>query len=283
MTPRQRVLKRTIIIIIYLIIFSLLGTGLYYIFRTKPTCGDGRQNQGEAGVDCGGPCSVKCENIPKIENVRVLEKAVLSANEGKYDAMAKINNPNPQFGVAQFDYSFNLLDGSGNIIGQSEGSSFILPAQTKYILAFNLDSPVQPKSIDFKIRSFKWTKFSEYEEPLIQIYSKEFNLVNAGSNFATLKAKIKNQSSYDFRTITAKAVIRDEQNAPVALNQTSVNDVRVNEEREVVFNWGSRFHVGSGTPSVEIETEANFFSDENFMKKYGSPDQYKTYDINPEP
>jgi hypothetical protein len=210
-----------------------------------------------------------------------LEKAVLPSSVGKYDAMAKINNPNPLFGVAQFDYSFNLLDSGGNIIGQSEGSSFILPAQTKYILAFNLAASTVPKSIDFKIRSFKWTKFSEYEEPLIQIYSKEFNLVNAGSNFATLKAKIKNQSSYDFRTITAKAVIRDERNAPVALNQTSVNDVRVNEEREIVFNWGSRFSVGSGTPGVEIETEANFFSDENFMKKYGSPDQYKTYDINP--
>jgi hypothetical protein len=283
MTPRQRVLKRTIIIVIYLIIFSLLGTELYYIFRTKPTCSDGQQNQGEEGVDCGGPCSVKCESIPKIENIRVLEKAILPASEGKYDAMAKINNPNPQFGVAQLEYSFNLLDNSGAIVSQSEGSSFILPGQTKYILAFNLASSVQPKNIDFKIRSFKWTKFSEYEEPLIQIYSKEFNLVNAGSNFATLKAKIKNQSSFDFKTITAKAVIRNERNAPVALNQTSVNDVRVNEEREVVFNWGSRFQIGSETPSVEIETEANFFSDENFMKRYGSSDQYKTYDINPEP
>ena len=266
-----------------MIIFSLLGTELYYILRTKPTCSNGRQDQGEAGVDCGGPCSIKCENIPKIENIQVLEKAFLPASEGKYDAMAKINNPNPQFGVAQFDYSFNLLDDSGNIIGQSEGSSFILPVETKYILAFNLASTTQPESMDIKIRSFRWTKFLEYEEPLIQIYSKEFNLVNAGSNFATLKAKIKNQSSYDFKTITAKAVIRNEWNAPVALNQTSVNDVRVNEEREVVFNWGSRFSVGLGAPGVEIEMEANFFSDENFMKQYGSSDQYKTYDINPGP
>jgi hypothetical protein len=281
MTPKQRVVKRTIIIIVYLVILSLLGTELYFIFRTKPTCSDGQQNQNEEGVDCGGPCSTKCENIPNIENIRTLEKAVLPGSEGKFDAMAKINNPNPQFGVAQFDYSFNLLDSNGKIIGQSEGSSFIFPAQTKYILAFNLSAQAQPRSVEFKIRSFKWTKFSEYEEPLIQIYSKEFNLVAAGSNFATLKAKIKNQSSYDFRTITAKAVIRNDQNFPVALNQTSVNDVRVNEEREIVFNWGSRFQVGSGTPSIEIETEANFFSDDNFMKKYGSSDQYKTYDINP--
>ena len=118
MTPGKRVLKRTVIIIIYLVIFSLIGTGLYYIFRAKPTCSDGQQNQGEAGIDCGGSCSVQCEEMPKIENVRVLEKAVLPVGEGKYDAMAKINNPNPQLGVAEFEYSFNLLDGSGDIVGQ---------------------------------------------------------------------------------------------------------------------------------------------------------------------
>lgn len=28
----------------------------------NPTCEDGLQNQGEAGVDCGGPCSVACKN-----------------------------------------------------------------------------------------------------------------------------------------------------------------------------------------------------------------------------
>lgn len=281
MTPVKRILKRTVIIIIYLTILSLIGAGLYYILRTSPTCSDGKQNQGEAGIDCGGPCSAKCEEMPKIENVRVLEKAFLPAGEGKYDAMAKIDNPNPQFGVAQFEYSFNLLDGNGSIIGQSEGSNFILPAETKYILAFNLASSAQPESIDIKIKSLKWTKFLEYEEPLIQIYSKEFNLVNAGSNFASLKAKIKNLSGYDFRTITAKAVIRNERNVPVALNQTSANDVKVNEEREIIFNWGNSFPLGSGTPSIEIEAEANFFSDENFMKQYGSTDQYKSYDISP--
>lgn len=281
MTPGKRILKRTVIIIIYLAIFSLIGTGLYYIFRTDPSCNDGKQNQGEAGIDCGGSCSAKCEEMPKIENVRVLEKNFLPVGDGKYDAIAKIDNPNSQFGVAQFEYSFNLLDGSGNIISQKEGSSFILPAETKYILAFNLASSAQPESIDIKIRSFKWTKFLEYEEPLIQIYSKEFNLVNAGSNFAILKAKIKNLSGYDFRTITVKTVIRNERNVPVALNQTSVNDVKVNEEREIIFNWGNSFPLGSGTPSIEIEAEADFFSNENFMQQHGSAGQYKSYDINP--
>ena len=27
-----------------------------------PTCSDNIRNQGETGVDCGGPCTVKCDN-----------------------------------------------------------------------------------------------------------------------------------------------------------------------------------------------------------------------------
>ena len=27
-----------------------------------PTCSDGAQNGDEAGIDCGGPCKLRCEN-----------------------------------------------------------------------------------------------------------------------------------------------------------------------------------------------------------------------------
>ncbi len=276
MTPGKRILKRFVISIIYLAIFFLIIFGIYSLFSLKPTCNDGIKNQGEDNVDCGGPCK-ECKKIPEIENIQVLEKAILPTGTGQYDVMVKINNPNAQFGIADLEYSFDLLDGGGQVIGRSEGTNFILPSQTKYILAFNLSSSSEPKELNFKIKSFKWTSFAEYEEPLIQVYAKEFNLVSTGSNFATLKARIKNLSDYDFRNITVKVVIRNEKNIPVALNETNVNDVKVNEEREVVFNWGSSFEVSPEAPKIEVSPEVDFFSDENFMKKYGSSDQYKSY------
>jgi hypothetical protein len=273
----KRIFKRAIILFVYLLIFSLLIYILFIIFGTKPTCSDGVKNQKEEGIDCGGPCSEKCEKIPEVKNIQVIEKYILATSEGQYDVLIKISNPNSQFGISDFDYTLDLMDGDGKIVGRSEGTSFILPNQTKYILAFNLASASKPNDLNFKIRSFKWTNFSEYEEPLVQVYAKEFNLVGTGSNFATLKARIKNLSDYDFRNITVKAVIRNEQDIPVALNQTNVNGVKVNEEREVVFNWASGFNIGPDAPKIEISTEVDFFNDENFMKKYGSPEQYKSY------
>ena len=279
MTSGERVLKRTVIIIVYLVVFGLLGTAAYYIFRTPPTCSDKIKNQGEEEVDCGGPCT-KCEPIPVIENMKVVQKFLVPSGPGKYDALFKIENPNPQFGVASFDYSFDFIDGSGAVVLKKEGTNFVLPAETKDILAFNAELSENSKNFEFRIKSFKWQKFSEYEEPNIAVYGKEFNFTSDGSGFAQLKVKIQNRSGYDFRKITTKAIIKDKSGVPVAVNQTFNNDIKVNEEREVIFKWSESFSQDIDMQNIEIEPEVDVFRSENFMKKFGTSEQYESYNIN---
>jgi hypothetical protein len=46
-----------------LIIATLMGMFMYSCSKTidnTGTCSDGRQNQGEQGIDCGGPCDALC-------------------------------------------------------------------------------------------------------------------------------------------------------------------------------------------------------------------------------
>jgi hypothetical protein len=279
MTTAKRIIKRTIIILVYILIFSAIGAAFYFLFRTQPTCSDGKLNQGEEKVDCGGPCQ-KCEEIPKIENAQILEKSLIPAGSNKYDALVKIKNPNSLFGIENLGYTFNFLDASGKVIGQREGTSFLLPAETKYIFVFNLDLAEKPDSVDFRIKSYRWQKFSDYEEPNIASYQKEFSFISGGPGFAQLKLKIQNKSGYDFKKITTKAVLRDRQGSPVAINETNNNDVRINEEREVNFQWSEPFSQDIDVQNIEVEEEANVFSDDNFMKKYGSPGQYESYESN---
>jgi len=277
MTPAHRNIKRLTIILVYLVIIGLVGTGLYFLFRTAPTCTDKIQNQGEEGIDCGGPCA-KCEKLPQAEDLQIVEKAVVSAGEGKYDVLAKVSNPNPRLGAAKFDYSFRLLDAEKKTISKSEGSSFILPGQTKYVLAFNLLPAAKPDSLDFEIKSFEWSVFSEYEEPDITIFAKEFNLAGGGeTNFATLKAKLRNQSGFDFHEIAADIVIRDGSGNAVAVNKTNFNDVRTNEEREVSAGWKNSFSIDPMSARIEIMPEVDVFENENFLKQHGVAGQYGTY------
>lgn len=44
--------KKIIIIITYLLFFSLIGIGFYYIFKPAETCFDGKKNQNEQDIDC---------------------------------------------------------------------------------------------------------------------------------------------------------------------------------------------------------------------------------------
>lgn len=263
----------TCLILIFLVIF-----GFYFLFRAKPACNDKIRNQGEEDIDCGGPCA-PCEKIPIVANLNVIEKEIVPAGDNKYDILAKLENPNAQYGVANFEYTFSLIGDDGKVISEEKGSGFILPGQTKYILAFNLESQEEPKFFDFKISSFKWTKFSEYREPDINIYSKEFSLVSGGAGFAQFKGKMRNQSDYDFKKITVKAILRDEQGETIAMNETSFNDVRVDEEREIYLNWVNPFVINPDSVKIEIEPEVDVFSSENFMKKYGTQQQYESYEI----
>ena len=279
MAGGKRIIKRLIIIAVYLVIIASIGSGLYFLLREKPTCNDGKLNQGEEKVDCGGPCQ-KCEEIPKVESAQILEKAVIPTGSNKYDALVKIKNPNSLFGIENLEYTFDFLDSNGKIISQREGQSFLLPAETKYVFVFNVDLNEKANSLDFRIKSYKWQKFSGYEEPNIVSYQKEFSFVSGGPDFAELRLKIQNKSGYDFRKITTRAVLRDHQGNPVAINETNNNDVRINEEREIVFQWSEPFSQDIDVQNIEVEEEANVFSDENFMKKYGSPGQYESYEIN---
>ncbi len=276
MTSTQRILKRTVIIFVYLVIFSAIFTLGYFIFRTPPTCQDLLKNQGEEGVDCGGPCA-KCEPLPDIQNIKILEKSLIPTGASKYDALVKIENPNALFGIASLEYSMDFLDASGKVLARKEGNSFLLPEETKYIFAFGAQTETKPATLELRVTSFRWQKFNDYQEPDLPVYQKEFNFISGGSGFARLTAKFQNRSGYDFRKIITKAVIRDTDGNPIAINETSSNDVRANEEREVSFSWPEPFSENMDVRGIEVNSEANVFDEDNFMRKYGSSDQYESY------
>jgi hypothetical protein len=95
--------------------------------------------------------------------------------------------------------------------------------------------------------------------------------------YANLKAKMKNQSGYDFHEIAAYAIIRDGIGTPIALNQTNFNDVLSGEEREMRFNWNNVFPINPVSAKIEIVPEVNVFENGNFLKASGESGQYDDY------
>lgn len=267
-------MKRIIFVIIYLAIFLSVAFAIYSWLKPKPSCTDGMRNQGEEKVDCGGPCS-PCKEEIFTQDLQVKEKYFVYGGPGIYDVEAKIYNPNNQYGGSEFSYKFILKDAAGQNIAERSGKSFILPAQTKYIIETNLETGGAPQTVEVELGETSWEEFSGYEEPQLNIYYKQYNTVTGQPIFGEATGLLRNESTFDFGTIKVNVVLRDANGLPIALNSTIMNTVNSGEERDFRLIWPTSFP--GNVQSIEMEAEANVFDSQNFLKRYLPPGEFQKY------
>ncbi len=267
--------KRLVIIFVYIILFGSFGSLIYFSFTPKPSCSDGKQNQGEERVDCGGPCA-PCVKKVTVKKVKILEKKlVYGGRNNRYDVLIKLNNPNNQYGLANFKYTIKLLDNNGATLATREGVGFILPKETRYLVEQNFDVNGDPKKIEFEIADKKWKEFTDYvKEPELNIYNKSYTVFDNG-NKNKVFGLLKNESYFDFNTVEINIVLRDKDGNPVALGKNMMNTVNSQEQRDFTIIWPYRFP--GEVQSVEIEAEADVFNSSNFIKRYLPKRRFQNY------
>ncbi len=95
----SRVFKRIIILGIVFSFHAILFGGVYFIFfRVAPTCVDGKQNQNEQGVDCGGVCVNACFVAVTTKEIQIQNVSFVAGGENQYDVVAVVKNPNESMG-----------------------------------------------------------------------------------------------------------------------------------------------------------------------------------------
>jgi hypothetical protein len=264
----SRPFKQVIVFLAYCAVAMLLGIAAYYAFFKAPeTCFDGRQNQNEQGVDCGGVCAAVCKENVSGADLEITEIAFVPGGNGQYDILGKIYNPNDEIGAASFTYAAELRDGSGEVLAVRSGTSYILPQENKYILELNLAAQAQPATASLRISEIEWARFSGYQEkPSINIYQKRYGPISSGAGFSEAFGLLSNESPYDFRSIIVRVILRDNSGKPLAFNTTEMRTVRSHEERDFRLVWPSAF---PGTvEKVEMEADADVYHSDNFMRQY---------------
>ena len=275
MEKLERDKKRYLIIAIYLVIFFAIGWIFYSWLKPAPSCTDGKKNQNEQGIDCGGVCQKQCAKMYQAQDLIIKEKTFVSAGPEAYDAMIRISNPNNQLGGSDFSYEISLKDADGNILAKRSGNSFILPVESKYIIETGFESKTPPQSVDVSISKPKWQEFFGYERPELNIYSKRYDLISSGIGYSEASGLLRNESAFDFNSIKINVVLRDENGQPVAFNKTEMNTVNSGEQRDFKLLWPVNFP--GSVQGVEMEAEADVFDSQNFIKQYtGGTDQFQT-------
>ncbi|KKP71177.1 MAG: hypothetical protein UR69_C0001G0001 [Candidatus Moranbacteria bacterium GW2011_GWE2_35_2-] len=257
--------KRIIIISIYFLVFFGIVFSVYKFLQPKPTCSDGILNQNEEQVDCGGVCEACIREI-SVNEIEIVESGFVYGGNNKFDAFAKIKNPNHQYGSSFFEYHFILKDSGGNIVGEKKESGFILPYETKYIIETNIESNQSPVELEVIISNEQWEEFSGYEEPALGIYNKRFSDSEGGVFTAEAAGLMRNDSYFDFGSIKVNIILRNEQEDVVAVNTSVLNTIKSGEEREFRVTWPYRFDFS--VRNFEAEAEADVYDADNFIQGY---------------
>ncbi len=212
----------------------LLTTIFYYAYLyAAPNCFDGVQNQGETGVDCGGPCVRICTadvTPPHVEWVQSFEIA-----ENQYNAVAYINNRNPDAGTPELDYTFRFYDAQDQLITERSGVTVLPPNSTFPVFEGRIDSfnrqiarteiVLQPADL--------WLPVTEGRE---QFRIGNFQLSGADER-PRLDAEIENTSLQATDRVDVVATIFNAAGQPLTASQTFVERMFPRSTEPLVFTW----------------------------------------------
>lgn len=268
MTSASRMFKRIFIAGTVMFFMALFGASWYFLSAPATTCFDGERNQGEQGTDCGGPCSEACPEVYDPAELIVREAAfVPGGEEGVYDVLGTVYNPNDELGASDITYVFRLKGASGETLVEMSGRSFILPQETKTILAVGLRAPSRPQEVEIVFPDAEWEKFSGYRErPALSILYKRYEKIADGPFFGEATGTLSNDSLFDFGSIVVKVILRDADGKPIAFNQTEMNTVLSKENRDFRLRWPKAFP--GEVASIDVEPEADIYHSENFIRRY---------------
>lgn len=255
--------KQLIIGSVFLIILLIIAGLIYLIIKPSlPSCSDGIQNQGEAGIDCGGPCSLCPWQLQK--DLEVILAEAIKTQENYVDLVAQVRNPNRSFGAKAFSYIFNLYDSQDRQIISREGSSYILPQETRHIIEQRVLVDFMVSRVEFELISVDWKELVDYQEPELLIRHPDFQ---QSEDFSRLNATVENRSNYDLDTIDAWAILFDKNSNILGVGKIKLKTILSNEGRYFEIKWF--FPLNGQVKSVDTIAKTNVFLDDNFMKRYG--------------
>lgn len=263
----RRSQKRLSIGLVYGVIVALLATGVYFLVRPTPTCTDGKQNQNETGVDCGGVCGA-CQETPVVQDMGVLETAwVPSGKPGKYDLLARVSNVNDDFGASSFQYSFRAFASNGSVLTEVSDTSFIFPRDDRYLFAMGVSLSENPSRIELTITGVQWEQLAEYQEkPPINIYNRKYERISSGVGFGRATGLVANESAYDFESVLIMVVLRDADGKPLALNENEMRTMKAGEQRDFTLVWPDAFP--GDVAKVDVRSSANIYRSDSFIRQY---------------
>jgi hypothetical protein len=227
--------RRTLYIsIIVIFVVAILSVPIYYLFFTeRPTCNDGKQNQDELGVDCGGGCKKLCPS--QVQTPVILWSRSFKVTDGVYNAVAYISNANFDAGVDSINYSFQVFDANNVTIAERDGTTF---------LSTNGITPIFEAGIQTGTRIPVRTVFEFTSDPVWRKAENQpgytvsaIQLTTRADGTPRVDATITNDTVVDIKNIQAVATIFGLDGNAIASSETVVKLLAAHQSADLVYTW----------------------------------------------
>lgn len=232
--------------VVFIVIFLLWN------FLAQPTCFDGKKNQNEEEIDCGGPCD-PCIGVTK-DLITVWTKS-FKLKDGKYDAAALIENPNLFLGLTSLKYRFKLYDDQNILIAIRAGETFINPGEQYVIFESAIDTGFRiPKRAFIEFTSAPVWKRVENERPRLVVSKKTF----VNNPFPRLTIEINNSSFFGVQNIYVAALLLDKNKSVKGVSTTKIDFIEGEGTRQAVFTWPDPFFEEPDSSEIFLRPDIMF-------------------------
>jgi len=238
MNESRRVLKRIFIAIVYLAVFTGLGTGAYFLFRPTPV--------------------PPLPPAPTIYPIEAIWSQAFIAGPDLYSVAARIRNPNTNFGASNFSYTFYLYDANGVLLTTLVGESFIWPGESKYIISGGINLKKAPVKTLLQLGEPTWREVKNFSGIDLTLGNINYGKGKTGSGkFFSIDFTASNNTPYDLGKVYVSAIVLDKDELPIAAASTLLENLKSKERRLFSIPWFSSF---PGTPSrVDLSISTNLW------------------------
>ncbi len=230
---------------------AIAVAALIFFLRPAPICTDGKLNQHEEQIDCGGECEACIGNPSELVTnwVRFFEVA-----PGRYEAGAYVENPNLVLGLPSLKYQIDLYSLQNNIIASAQGITFANPREKFLIYEPNLVTLKKiPARAIVRFLDLKWKKLDS-KKPELFVSRNEFTDDLDGGK---LRSIIENQSLFPIQNISLSAILYDNNGNAVGVSISNLVEINGEEKANAYFTWRQKFNP---TPQTyEVIARVNLF------------------------
>ena len=214
----------------FLVAVTLIAT-LYH----APSCTDDKQNQGEMGVDCGGPCSHLCTLDEQA--AQVLFVRPLTQQPGRTDLVAQIANKNSDAAAKNVPYTATLYGSDGGVLATKTGTVDLPPGSSVPIFIPAMYSGFQQAGqafITLDNASAYWYRYTD-TRPLVSTS----NVVVTPGDTPRATANLSNPTAFPILDLPVIITIYDASNNAIAASRTVVDEVPPQGTASIIFTWNA--------------------------------------------